>query len=218
MLLEIYFWPSKVKLREEEEEAEKKAEKMLAGCTALLSPRHRLRGSAAAAASFQFQGQQTPSMISNTPNLHTQQIQSCKFFTAQQAASPTASQHAINQRVEGYSRNEERTASREAQRSQVNEKPSMEEGNIYMQRRQIKDGHGKGVSSTKVSQAAFWVDRPQAKAMERRREFAGTMMAKKCRGLVGEQYKQRKFEEAFRLQCSRRLLRRSSKKVKGQPT
>lgn len=183
VLLEIYFWPSKVKLRKEEEEAEQKAEKMLAGCTALLSPRHRLRGSAAAAASFQFQGQQTPSMISTTPNLHTQQIQSCKFFTAQQAASPTASQHAINQRVEGYSRNEERTASREAQRSQVNEKPSMEEGNIYMQRRQIKDGHGKGVSSTKVSQAAFWVDRPQAKAMERRREFAGTMMAKNAEAL-----------------------------------
>lgn len=186
MLLERLFWPLKVKPREEEEE--KKVEKMLAGCTAILSPRHRLRGSAAAA-SYQFQGQQAPSMLSTTPSLHTQQIQSChfqrqdKFFTSQQAVSPTASQHAISQRVEGFSRNEERTASRESQRNQVNEKPSMEEGNLYLQRRQIKDGHGKGGSSAKVSQAAFWVERPQAKAMERRRECTGSMMAKNAETL-----------------------------------
>eukprot|EP01018_Ginkgo_biloba_P018049 Gb_33996 [translate_table: standard] len=195
---------------------------MLAGCTALLSPRHRLRGSA----SCQFQGQQA-SILSTTPNLHTQQIQSChfhlqeKFFTSQQAASPT-SQHAISQRDLpcSYSRNEERTSSRvgEAQRSQMNnvlqtEKPSMEE-TPYSQRRQTRDGHGK-ISSGKMAQSAFWIDRPQAKATENRREFAGTLLAKNAETLwesgSGRENLKR-FSEPNEVYCEDR-----AKRLRGSP-
>ncbi|KAH9305161.1 hypothetical protein KI387_009565 [Taxus chinensis] len=165
---------------------------MLAGCTALLSPRHRLRGSAAAsaAASCQFQGQQR-----STPG---QQIQSChfplqdKFFPSQQVASPT-SQHAISSQrgitelpCSSYSRNEDRaTSNREGQRSQVSdvvlqrEKLSMEETAPYSQRRPAIDK----VSSGKTAQAACWIERPQARIVERRKESTGSLMAKNAETL-----------------------------------
>ncbi|GLJ26688.1 hypothetical protein SUGI_0519480 [Cryptomeria japonica] len=167
---------------------------MLAGCTALLSPRHRLRGTTAASAtaSCQFQGQQR-----SAPGLHSQQIQSChfplqeKFFPSQQVASPT-SQHNISSQkgvtelpCSSYSRNEERAASsREGQRSQVSdvvmqrEKLSMEETAPYSQRRHAYKG-----SSGKMAQAACWMERPQARVMERQKEITGTLMAKNAETL-----------------------------------